>query len=132
MIDASKPEGERPGDKIAGEVALRDVDFAYPTRPDVPVFRGFTLVAPAGQMTALVGESGSGKSTIVNLVERFYDVDKGAVLLDGVNVKSLDITWLRAKVCACIAPTRPAFNAFCGRRVGRVIRYLNSILGFGI
>lgn len=99
LIDASKPEGLRPDDPVNGEVALRDVDFAYPTRPDVPVFRGFSLVAPAGQMTALVGESGSGKSTIVNLVERFYDVDGGAVLLDGADVKSLDVTWLRAQVC---------------------------------
>lgn len=103
LIDASKPEGERPGGAVHGEVALQNVDFAYPLRPDVPVFRNFSLVAPAGHMTALVGESGSGKSTIVNLVERFYDVDAGAVMLDGANIKSLDITWLRAQVCALLS-----------------------------
>ena len=98
LIDASKPEGTRPAGDVHGEVALQSVNFSYPTRPDVPVFRNFSLVAPAGRMTALVGESGSGKSTIVNLVERFYDVDSGAVMLDGRNVKELDITWLRAQV----------------------------------
>jgi ATP-binding cassette, subfamily B (MDR/TAP), member 1 len=51
-----------------------------------------------GNVTALVGESGSGKSTIVNLVERFYDVQKGAIFLDGVNIQSLDIQWLRRQV----------------------------------
>eukprot|EP00892_Ulva_mutabilis_P010381 jgi/Ulvmu1/7715/UM039_0021.1 len=98
LIDASKPDGERPDEASKGQVALESVTFAYPSRPDVPVFRNFSLVAPAGCMTALVGESGSGKSTIVNLVERFYDVDAGAVMLDGTNVKSLDISWLRSQV----------------------------------
>jgi ABC-type transport system involved in Fe-S cluster assembly fused permease/ATPase subunit len=97
-IDASKPEGEEISDSAPGEVELRDVTFAYPTRPDVPVFRHFNLHVPAGKVTALVGESGSGKSTIVNLVERFYDVQEGMVLVDGVNVKALSIGWLRARV----------------------------------
>lgn len=88
------------------------MDFAYPMRPDVPVFQGFSLVAPAGHVTALVGESGSGKSTIVNLVERFYDVDAGAVLLDGTNVKALDVTWLRAQV-RCGDDNRDSCASIC-------------------
>jgi ABC-type glutathione transport system ATPase component len=117
-IDASKPEGEEISDSAPGEVELRDVTFAYPTRPDVPVFRHFNLHVPAGKVTALVGESGSGKSTIVNLVERFYDVQEGMVLVDGVNVKALSIQSLRAKVrlhcCANVTLFRahsPSTNA---------------------
>ena len=100
LIDASKTEGLKPEGPVSGAVQLQNVDFAYPSRMDVQVFRGFSLTVPAGLVTALVGESGSGKSTIVNLVERFYDVQGGSVMLDGVDVRSLDITWLRSQVLA--------------------------------
>jgi ABC transporter len=73
-IDASKPDGLRPSGQVAGEVVLEQVTFSYPSRPGVQVFRGFCLHARAGETTALVGESGSGKSTVISLVERFYDV----------------------------------------------------------
>ena len=98
LIDPSSSDGERPSGTVEGLIELKDVSFAYPTRPDVPVFAHFTLTVPAGKVCALVGESGSGKSTIVNLVERFYDVQSGALYLDGVNVRSLDIQWLRRQV----------------------------------
>jgi ATP-binding cassette, subfamily B (MDR/TAP), member 1 len=98
LIDPSVSVGERPTGPVEGLVELKDVTFCYPTRPNVPVFSQFNLTAPAGKVTALVGESGSGKSTIVNLVERFYDVQKGAIFLDGVNIQSLDIQWLRRQV----------------------------------
>lgn len=98
LIDPSVSDGERPSGAVEGLIELKDVTFTYPTRPDVPVFSHFSLVAPAGKVTALVGESGSGKSTIVNLVERFYDVEKGAVFLDGVDIRALDIQWLRRRV----------------------------------
>lgn len=77
-IDSGNPEGLEPA-VVKGAVSLRNVTFCYPTRPDICVFKNFSLEIPAGTITALVGESGSGKSTIVNLVERFYDVTTGAV-----------------------------------------------------
>jgi ATP-binding cassette subfamily B (MDR/TAP) protein 1 len=56
------------------------------------------LVIPAGKTAALVGESGSGKSTVVGLVERFYDVTQGSVLIDGVNIKEYSLPWLRNNI----------------------------------
>lgn len=61
--------------------------FSYPSRPDQVVLKNFSLKIKAGQKIALVGASGSGKSTIVSLIERFYDPQEGEVLIDGVNVK---------------------------------------------
>ena len=69
-----------------------------PTRPGTRVLSGFDLSVPAGRTVALVGESGSGKSTVVALVERFYDPLEGAVLLDGVDLRSLNLRWLRSQV----------------------------------
>lgn len=63
---------------VTGHVELKNVDFAYPSRPDVPVLRNFSLSAPAGKTLALVGSSGSGKSTVVSLIERFYDPNSGS------------------------------------------------------
>ena len=61
----------------SGNVELRNVHFAYPARPENPVFKDFCLKVPAGKTIALVGESGSGKSTVVGLIERFYDPQQG-------------------------------------------------------
>ena len=58
---------------IEGDVELKDVHFRYPARPDVQIFFGFSLEIPRGTTAALVGESGSGKSTVISLIERFYD-----------------------------------------------------------
>ena len=62
-----------------GNVELRNVHFAYPARPENPVFKDFCLQVPSGKTVALVGESGSGKSTVVGLIERFYDPQQGQV-----------------------------------------------------
>jgi ABC-type multidrug transport system fused ATPase/permease subunit len=78
------------------EVFLLFLD--YPSRPDVPILDDFSLQIQPGITIALVGESGSGKSTIVKLLERFYDPVEGSVLLDGVNVKDLNISWLRKQI----------------------------------
>uniref|UniRef100_A0A0D6QVL6 Uncharacterized protein n=1 Tax=Araucaria cunninghamii TaxID=56994 RepID=A0A0D6QVL6_ARACU len=83
---------------IQGTIELRDVHFRYPSRPDVQIFSGFSLEVPRGTTTALVGESGSGKSTIVSLVERFYDPQAGEVLLDGINIKHIQLKWLRQQI----------------------------------
>jgi ATP-binding cassette, subfamily B (MDR/TAP), member 1 len=78
-------------DKIDGDVELKDVHFRYATRKHVPVLRGLNLRIKPGQYAALVGISGSGKSTIVSLIERFYDVLSGQVLVDGKDISTLNI-----------------------------------------
>ncbi|KAI4295364.1 hypothetical protein L6164_035417 [Bauhinia variegata] len=83
---------------IKGEIELKDVYFRYPARPDVPIFAGFSLYVPSGTTAALVGQSGSGKSTVISLLERFYDPDSGDVLIDGVNLKSFQLRWIREKI----------------------------------
>ena len=96
-IDATSEDGLKP-ETVRGDIELRNVDFVYPNRPNVQIFKDFSLVVPAGKVMALVGESGSGKSTVVSLVERFYDPVAGAVFLDGTNIKDLNLRWLRRHV----------------------------------
>ena len=78
-----------------GQIAFEHVTFAYPSRKDVDVLHDFSLLIPAKSTTALVGSSGSGKSTVVALLQRFYDVTSGGIYLDGVNLQDLDLSWLR-------------------------------------
>ena len=85
-------------DVVDGTVELRNIRHIYPSRPEVLVMEEVNLVVPAGKTTALVGASGSGKSTIVGLVERFYDPVGGEVYLDGHNVQDLNLRWLRQQI----------------------------------
>lgn len=77
-----------------GEIEFKDVYFRYPARPKVEIFSGMSLKIPSGSTVALVGKSGSGKSTVINLLERFYDPYSGEVLIDGVNLKNLQVIYL--------------------------------------
>ncbi|MBA0862679.1 hypothetical protein Goshw_011576 [Gossypium schwendimanii] len=83
---------------INGDVELRDVYFSYPARPEEQIFSGFSLSIPCGTTVALVGESGSGKSTVISLIERFYDPQAGEVLIDGINLKEFQLRWIRGKI----------------------------------
>jgi ATP-binding cassette subfamily B (MDR/TAP) protein 1 len=85
-------------ENIIGKVGLHDVHFAYPARPNVMIFRGFSIKIDTGKSTALVGESGSGKSTIMGLIERFYDPIKGIVTIDGRDIKSYNLRSLRKHI----------------------------------
>jgi len=96
-IDSANPDGQKPA-SVAGEITLDDVKFSYPSRPSVQVVKGLSLTFEAGKTAALVGASGSGKSTIISLVERFYDPTSGNVKLDGVNMKDLNLKWLRSQI----------------------------------
>ncbi|MBZ3872674.1 Phosphatidylcholine translocator ABCB4 [Sciurus carolinensis] len=104
LIDSYSKEGLWP-DKFEGNVTFNEVVFNYPTRPNVPVLQGLSLEVKKGQTLALVGSSGCGKSTVVQLLERFYDplagtvfVNFGFQLLDGQEAKKLNVQWLRAQL----------------------------------
>lgn len=72
--------GNRPDEKDDHTVTYSGVDFAYPTRPDVPILQGLNLEILAGKTVALVGHSGCGKSTCIQLLQRLYDTDKGKIV----------------------------------------------------
>ncbi|GAB1321098.1 Leptomycin B resistance protein pmd1 [Madurella fahalii] len=96
-IDPFGRSGERPPE-TTGFIELEDVTFAYPTRPGITVLDKFSLKVPAGKVTALVGQSGSGKSTIVGLIERWYNPSSGTIKLDGRPIDKLNLNWLRKNV----------------------------------
>jgi len=81
---------------VRREVRFDDVWFAY--EPDKPVLQGFSLTIPAGKVIALVGPSGAGKSTVAQLLPRFWDVDRGRVTVDGLDLREVDLTSLRAQL----------------------------------
>ncbi|KAK8972169.1 hypothetical protein V6N11_024194 [Hibiscus sabdariffa] len=85
-------------ESVTGLVELKNVDFAYPSRPDVKILNNVSLCVPSGKTIALVGSSGSGKSTVVSLIERFYDPTSGEVMLDGHDIKTLKLRWLRQQI----------------------------------
>jgi ATP-binding cassette subfamily B (MDR/TAP) protein 1 len=114
-------------ENVKGEIELRHVSFKYPTRPDIQIFRDINLLMRAGkvcllwchnfylfkafsmseaifiglnffQTVALVGESGSGKSTVVALLQRFYDPDSGRITLDGTEIQKLQLKWFRQQM----------------------------------
>ncbi|GAB9477838.1 Multidrug resistance protein abc superfamily, partial [Globisporangium polare] len=85
-------------ENVTGAIDISNVSFAYPSRPEVMVCSNYNLSIQAGETVALVGPSGSGKSTIVSLLERFYDPLSGCVKIDGVDVRELNVKWLRAQV----------------------------------
>ena len=82
--------------EVEGIMEFHDVSFRYPSRPTVRILRKFSLKCLPKMTTALVGSSGSGKSTTVALLERFYDPWKGKILLDGHDIKVLNLQWLRS------------------------------------
>ncbi|KAL1104550.1 hypothetical protein V6Z11_D04G072500 [Gossypium hirsutum] len=83
---------------IQGNIEFRNVYFSYLSRPEIPILSGFYLTVPAKKAVALVGRNGSGKSSIIPLMERFYDPTLGEVLLDGENIKNLKLEWLRSQI----------------------------------
>ncbi|XP_078466381.1 ATP-dependent translocase ABCB1-like isoform X1 [Lampetra planeri] len=96
-IDSAADSGRRPS-STQGHIRFRALKFSYPTRPDVQVLNGLDLEVRPGQTVALVGPSGCGKSTCVQLLQRLYDPQDGQVLLDGEDVRELNVHWLRERV----------------------------------
>jgi len=95
LLDPLSPEGMQPT-SFTGEIQIRDLRFAYPTRPTAQVLQGLDLSIPAGKMTALVGPSGCGKSTLVGLLERWYQPASGQILVDGHDIAEYNTKWLRS------------------------------------
>ncbi len=93
----------------AGALSMRDIGFAYPSRPDAPVFKQFNLQINPGEKIALVGPSGAGKTTVFQLLQRFYDPQAGEILVDGVNIKDADINALRERIA--LVPQDPVIFA---------------------
>ncbi|KAM9018289.1 ATP-binding cassette sub-family B member 10, mitochondrial [Ara ararauna] len=85
-------------DTFRGALEFKDVEFAYPTRPETSIFKDFSLSIPAGSVTALVGSSGTGKSTIVSLLLRLYDPISGTITVDGFDIRRLNPLWFRTKI----------------------------------
>jgi len=81
---------------LRGDVSFEDVCFSYPTRPEVSVLQDFSLKVPANSTAALVGSSGCGKSTVVALIQRFYDVSRGCIRIDGQDIRDFDPDDLRS------------------------------------
>ncbi|RHZ13518.1 hypothetical protein DYB31_007320 [Aphanomyces astaci] len=96
LVDATSDVGNKL-DHVDGDIQLDSISFQYPSRPHVQVCNGYSLHIKAGEKVALVGPSGSGKSTIVSLLERYYDPVDGTVKLDGHDLKTLNVKWLRAQ-----------------------------------
>uniref|UniRef100_A0A8C1KTB0 ATP-binding cassette sub-family B member 5 n=1 Tax=Cyprinus carpio TaxID=7962 RepID=A0A8C1KTB0_CYPCA len=93
-IDSSSNEGHKP-DHVIGDIEFKNIHFSYPSRKDVKILQGMSLKIPHGKTIALVGASGCGKSTTIQLLQRFYDPDSGEVTLDGHDIRSLNVRWLR-------------------------------------
>ena len=96
-IDSSSKLGTKLAN-IKGDIEFKNVKFHYPSRPDVTTLNNIQFRIPAGKCVALVGASGCGKSTCIQLIQRFYDSVAGEVTIDGVNVKNLNVAWLREQI----------------------------------
>jgi ATP-binding cassette subfamily B (MDR/TAP) protein 1 len=95
-IDPMSETGDKEINK--GTIQIKGLHFTYPSRPDSKILNGLNLTIEEGKVLALVGHSGCGKSSIVALLERFYEPQSGEILLGGVSVKNINIKTLRQSV----------------------------------
>lgn len=102
LLDLEPAVADRPGAPAlhltTGTLRFQDVDFAYPSAPDTPVLQGITFEAKKGETIGLVGPQGSGKTTIAQLIPRFYDVNRGAITIDGQDIRDVSLKSLRQAV----------------------------------
>ncbi|XP_023261349.1 bile salt export pump-like [Seriola lalandi dorsalis] len=97
VIDCFSEEGHKL-DRVNGDIEFHNVTFHYPSRPEIKILNDLSMQIKAGETTAFVGPSGSGKSTTVQLIQRFYDPKGGSVTLDGHDIRTLNIQWLRSLI----------------------------------
>lgn len=95
LIGNNREKGKKIERSKPLDIELKMVTFAYPSRPEVIVLRDFSLKVTGGSMVALVGGSGSGKSTVIWLIQRFYDPNQGKVMIGGMDLREIDVKWLR-------------------------------------
>uniref|UniRef100_A0A9J7Z9T4 Mitochondrial potassium channel ATP-binding subunit n=2 Tax=Cyprinus carpio TaxID=7962 RepID=A0A9J7Z9T4_CYPCA len=95
--------GRIPLKSLTGRVEFMNINFSYPTRPGNQILKNFNLTLPPYKTVAIVGESGGGKSTVAALLERFYEPSSGVVMLDGLDIRTLDPSWLRGHVIGFIS-----------------------------
>ncbi|MDO8966437.1 ABC transporter ATP-binding protein [Algoriphagus sp.] len=98
MDETPEAEYGATSEKFEGKIEFVGVGFRYPTRPEVEVLKNVSFQVQPGEKVALAGHSGAGKSTIIQLLLRFYESDKGSVLIDGRDVKEWDLKALRSKI----------------------------------
>lgn len=98
LIGGDHEKGRKIDRSKSFDIELKMVTFAYPSRPQVIVLRDFCLKVKGGSMVALVGGSGSGKSTVIWLVQRFYDPNRGQVMMGGVDLREINVKWLRRQM----------------------------------
>ncbi|KAL0140038.1 P-loop containing nucleoside triphosphate hydrolase protein [Mucor lusitanicus] len=108
-INVDSSDGLMP-DTIQGSLQFKNVSFSYPTRPDLKIIHDLNLQVAAGSTVAFVGSSGSGKSTVIQLIQRFYDASSGVISLDGHAVKDLNVKWLRQQM-GIVSQQPTLFNA---------------------
>nr|XP_039272613.1 ATP-dependent translocase ABCB1-like isoform X3 [Styela clava] len=115
VIDIFSEKGIKP-ENMEGNVVFKNVEFSYPSRPETQILKGVNFKADKGQTVALVGQSGCGKSTSISLIQRFYDVAGGAVMIDGNNVKNLNLRWLRDRI-GIVAQEPVLFDTTIGENI---------------
>ena len=96
-ITVKNPDQPRRNGSLQGTLEFRNVDFVYPDA-DQPVLRNISFTSKPGQTTAFIGSTGSGKSTIIKLIPRFYDVSRGQILVDGIDIRDYDLDDLRSMI----------------------------------
>jgi len=106
VLDAESEVQNKPGaielTHIEGRVVFKDVEFSYKTDGGDPVLKGISFTAEPGEAVAILGSTGSGKSSLVYLIPRFYDVTKGQVLIDGLDVRDIELKSLRSHIGFCL------------------------------
>jgi ATP-binding cassette, subfamily B (MDR/TAP), member 1 len=98
LIDALSADGLIPEGELSGNIEVRNISFAYPTRPEYQVCQDLNLSIKSGEVVAFCGASGSGKSTLASLLLRFYDPQSGSIEIDGNNIQVLNTRWLRSQI----------------------------------
>lgn len=115
-IDSMANVGKIINFGVKGNITFQNVVFSYPSRPDVKILRGLSTTIASGQTVAFVGSSGNGKSTCMHLLQRFYDPDEGQILIDGCDIKDLNITQLRSNI-ALVGQEPVLFSTTIGENI---------------